>query len=142
MVNTIKINVLTLDNGDPIVLDGIRFSACSYIDILIDGINPRSFEDFEDMLIVFPELERSAVKEGKYLIFTCACGVADDGGWDYVNVKRYDDCIEWALTRNKEYRYKFDRIQYLSEVEKANREILKLADSTLIPENFINPENI
>jgi hypothetical protein len=40
---------------------------------------------------VFNELGKSIKEGGKYLIFTCACGIADDGGWDYIDVIKKEE---------------------------------------------------
>ena len=61
----------------------IKFNNCSYLQLLIDDIDIRLFDEFDDFLIVYSELYASAQNSGKFLIFTCACGVADDGGWDW-----------------------------------------------------------
>ena len=72
----------------------IKFNNCSYLQLLIDDIDIRLFDEFDDFLIVYSELYASAQNSGKFLIFTCACGVADDGGWDYVNVTHKKSSIE------------------------------------------------
>jgi hypothetical protein len=141
MINKIKLEVEAIKNNDILILEGIRFDKCSYIKLFIDDIDIRTLEDFEDVLIVFSELEESTNTGGKFLIFTCACGIADDGGWDYINVVHTSNFIEWSFSRGTEYYYKFDKQELLREFANLNLRIQNLKEYPLIPEFIVYPED-
>ena len=136
MINHIKVNIITLKSTDNVVIDNIKFNNCSYLQLLIDDIDIRSLDDFDNVLVVYPELYASTQNSGDYLIFTCACGIADDGGWDYVNVVHNDNTIKWSFLRGgKKYNFQFSRENYIKEIDKIEPENI-----TLIPEHIIYPE--
>ena len=135
-MNNIKINLINLESTDCVIFDNIKFNNCSYLQLLIDDIDIRLFDDFDDFLIVYSELYASAQNSGKFLIFTCACGVADDGGWDYVNVTHKESSIEWRFFREKSYFFEFSKENYIKEIYE-----IKSKNIILIPEQIIYPES-
>ena len=136
MINHIKVNIITLKSADNVVIDNIKFNNCSYLQLLIDDIDIRILDDFDNVLVVYPELYASTQNSGDYLIFTCACGIADDGGWDYVNVVHNDNTIKWSFLRGeKKYNFQFSRENYIKEIDKIEPENI-----ILIPEHIIYPE--
>jgi len=68
-------------------------------------------------------------------LFTCACGVADDGGWTTIKVTHSEAIIQWDFLRDKPYCFKFSKENYLKEVQFINKE-----DYTFIPKEIIFPE--
>ena len=95
-MNNIKINLINLESTDCVIFDNIKFNNCSYLQLLIDDIDIRLFDEFDDFLIVYSELYASAQNS--------ACGVADDGGWDYVNVTHKKSSIESRFLQKKHIR--------------------------------------
>lgn len=74
--------------------------------------------------IVLEELVESKKDTGKYLIFTCTCGVADCGGWDKVHVKHMDESINWNFKyREILYSYEFTKTYYKGEIARISFEI-------------------
>jgi len=120
---------------------GILFNNSLIIKMLIDGEEVEKFENFEDAFIVLDELKMSAKGSGKYLIFTCACGIAEDGGWEGVDVSIDQGKIAWKFeVADKQYRYIFDKSEYLTEIDS----ILGLINSSELkiePKSVIFPEN-
>ena len=55
-MNNIKINLINLESTDCIIFDNIKFNNCSYLQLLIDDIDIRLFDEFDDFLIVYSEL--------------------------------------------------------------------------------------
>lgn len=135
MINDIKINIITLTSTDYVTFDNIEFNNCSYLQLLIDDIDVRSFNDFDDVSVVFSELYASTLNSGNFLIFTCACGIADDGGWDYVNVTHKENIIKWSFFRERNYFFEFSKESYIKEINK-----IKAKNTILIPEQVIFPE--
>ena len=140
MYTNIGINVITLLHDEYVIFDNIKFEDCSYIQILLDGEDIRNFIDFEDMLVVYSELKKSGELDGHYLIFTCACGVADDGGWELVKVKYDNNSIIWSFNHELSYSFRFQKDSYLSEMKKLDLIIQSNSPLALIPEFFIYPE--
>jgi len=134
-MNRLKINVVTLKEDEYLIRDSIRFENCSYLQLFIDDEDIATYPDFEDILIVPTELYKSSLQSGEYLLFTCACGVADDGGWATIKVTHSEAIVQWDFLRDKPYCFKFSKENYLKEVQVINKE-----DYTFIPKEIIFPE--
>ena len=134
-MNKLKINVVTLKEHEYLIRDSIRFENCSYLQLLIDYEDIATYPDFEDMLIVPSELCKSSLQTGEYLLFTCACGVADDGGWSKIKVTHSEAIVQWDFLRGKPYCFKFSKENYLKEIQIINKK-----SYTFIPKEIIFPE--
>ena len=134
-MNRLKINVVTLKEDEYLIRDSIRFENCSYLQLFIDDEDIATYPDFENILIVPTELYKSSLQSGEYLLFTCACGVADDGGWATIKVTHSEAIVQWDFLRDKPYCFKFSKENYLKEVQVINKE-----DYTFIPKEIIFPE--
>ncbi|MHA7632472.1 hypothetical protein [Corallococcus sp. M7] len=140
-------DVLTLSlehvtDGRSVLLDGIRFSDVAFVGICIDGEELRARPQLSDAVVVFDELERSATGSGRYLIFTCACGVAEDGGWEGVDVEHGESSVCWTFeVASESFRFVFDRAHYVEEIAalrtKLAQEVLPLDPrGAVFPEGF------
>jgi len=134
-MNKLKINVVTLKEDEYLIRDSIRFENCSYLQLLIDYEDIATYPDFEDMLIVPSELCKSSLQTGEYLLFTCACGVADDGEWSKIKVTHSEAIVQWDFLRGKPYCFKFSKENYLKEIQIINKK-----SYTFIPKEIIFPE--
>ena len=134
-MNRLKINVVTLKEDEYLIRDSIRFENFSYLQLLIDYEDIATYPDFEDMLIVPSELCKSSLQTGEYLLFTCACGVADDGGWSKIKVTHSEAIVQWDFLRGKPYCFKFSKENYLKEIQIINKK-----SYTFIPKEIIFPE--
>ena len=134
-MNKLKINVVTLKEDEYLIRDSIRFENFSYLQLLIDYEDIATYPDFEDMLIVPSELCKSSLQTGEYLLFTCACGVADDGGWSKIKVTHSEAIVQWDFLREKPYCFKFSKENYLKEIQIINKK-----SYTFIPKEIIFPE--
>jgi hypothetical protein len=141
-MNSLTVYVEEYSDGEVLLKHGIRFSNSLIIKVLIDGEDIQDFEGFEDSLIYFDELKESAKKAGKYLIFTCSCGIAEDGGWEGVDVDITDDQVTWVFeVGDKIHRYTFDKSEYLNEIQSVLPQVegakLKVEPSSVMfPEGF------
>ncbi|CAM4085032.1 hypothetical protein COSO111634_32865 [Corallococcus soli] len=98
--------------------EGIPFTECAFVRIAVDGEPLHDRPRFRDALVVFEELEKSAEASGRYLIFTCSCGIAEDGGWEGVEVEVSTSTITWRLEAEGEsFHFVFERDLYVSEIE-------------------------
>ena len=132
----------SIKHEESLTLDGIPFNSISFINLEIDGNEFRNNENFKDSFLVSKEIFRSSEKSGKYLLFTCACGIADDGGWKGVQVVHFKDSIYWFLeVENTGYIFCFDKKEYLEQVLKLKISISKIPnENTFEPKNVIFPE--
>ena len=122
-------------------LDGIKFSDCAIIEAEVDGTNLRNQDWFDSSLPVLSELIASANRSGNYLLFTCACGVADDGGWEEVRVLHDDDKVSWEFERDGLRTYMFDSQQYQDAITSLSTEAEALDSAfTLEPRGIVYPE--
>ncbi len=118
----------------PVEFEGIKFSKCTFVDILIDGTSIEDIADVESGVIFWPELKKSCEPEGKYLLFTCYCSIPDDAGWDYIFVEHKGDNIIWHLNRDNEKSYSFNRASYIEQVTSCE----KLMNLETIPFGYIH----
>ena len=140
--NNLKFDLKKIFPNEVIEIDGISFSNITYILAFIDEINLFDLDFFKESFLVFKELERSTLKSGKYLLFTGISGVADDAGWEYIEVLHEKDIVSWNIQRddNKLF-YVFDKIAYLKEVFQLGKEIERLSNEMkLEPLYVIYPE--
>jgi hypothetical protein len=98
-----------------------------------------------DALLNFDAFFNSTKKDGRYLLFTSLTGIADDGGWDYIEVKhQYQEVLINFTYSNYKFDFKFSKKQYLEEVEKTklNIELIKRDKKhlTLEPRFIVYPE--
>ncbi len=127
--------------NEELEIDGISFSRCSFVRLRIND-KFDNLKDFPDSLLVFSELKRSLTDSGRYLIFTCACGIADDGGWECVEVLHEERTINWRFFRDQEFRFKFHKNSYIKEIARCAELIKSLpSDLNLKPTNFVFPED-
>ncbi len=141
-INQIEFKLKYVDINSSFIIDGIIFNDIYYIDIFIDNKNIRDFnEDFYDVMIFFSELKKSIYKAGKYLIFTCASGIADDGGWEGVNVINKKETIEWSFYHGERtYLYKFSKRDILMKIDNLKIIINEQIYEKLEPKNVDFPE--
>jgi hypothetical protein len=139
-MDTISFELRRIEGSEELKLDGITFSRCAFVHVIING-SFDSLNEFPDSLVAFSELERSLTGSGRYLIFTCACGVADDGGWDYVDVSHHESTISWRFSRDHEYSFIFQKDSYREAVSICADRIESLDTGTLLePTSFVYPE--
>ncbi|MES2571546.1 MAG: hypothetical protein V4710_16015 [Verrucomicrobiota bacterium] len=122
-MDAICLDLKRLESGEELTIDGIVFSQCVLIRIHINGGSFDSLEVFPDSLAVFSELERSLAGSGLYLLFSCACGMADDGGWDYVRVTHAESTITWSFHRDRAYLFRFKKDLYRMAIAECAKQI-------------------
>ena len=77
----------------------------------------------------------NCLQTGEYLLLTCACGVAYDGGWATIKVTHSEAIVQWDFLREKPYCFKFSKENYLKEIQIINKK-----SYTFIPKEIIFPE--
>jgi hypothetical protein len=139
-MNTIALYFDKYENGVAFSSHGLLFENVNVVRMLIDGVDIYEIDiGFEDALVFFEELSESARGSGCYLIFTCACGIAEDGGWEGVDVVAEGGYISWNFyVGGRQLKYSFRLDQYVSELESV-REILNLSRNSVAPVQVIFP---
>lgn len=118
-MNQISLKITELTSDKFVLVDGVKISESILISLIIDGRCHRSLKYMDVSLVVFSELVRSLSGDGRYLIFTSACGVADEGGWEGVKVKFIEDRVDWNFhVEDAEYHFEFDLVKYEKEIRK------------------------
>ncbi len=141
-MNTIILYVEQYAGSDTLKKDGITFKNVKVIKLLIDGEDIEVDNNFKDSLIYFSELKASCKISGKYLIFTCACGNAIDGGWEGVNVTVHDKTIEWEFeVGDSLYSFLFEKNDYVEEIESLEKFLSEDKHLVLEPEHVVFPDN-
>lgn len=139
-MNKIKFSLNKVE-AQPIVRDGISFSNVFYIDVIVDGKSLFNLEGFKDSFIVYDELIDSLSGKEKYLLFTCACGVADDGGWNGVLITKETSTIRWIVQVNdSEIHFTFDLSEYNFELTDLKKKVESINKNLLEPKNVEFPE--
>ncbi len=123
---------------DSLEKDGLEFYNNTFIEVIIDGYPLKDTEAFEDGEVFWPELKRSIEGSGKYLIFTCICGVAEDAGWEEINVIHKENMIIWEFDRNSSFQFRFNKEDYIKEVNLCES-LLNLSDFPLGVDEAIWP---
>ena len=119
--------------------DGIEFKNNTFIELDIDHQSYLNDKAFEEGTIYWPELKASALSSGDYLIFTCACGIADDASWDLIKVTHSESEVTWVFNRNGKQRFCFDKAIYQSQI-KACEGRMNLTEHPLAVEQAVFPE--
>jgi len=105
------------------------------IKLLLDSV-----EFMESESVILEELLRSTKGGGEFLIFTCTCGIADCGGWEYVKVMHEENVVKWHFTRDeREYAFEFEALSYMGEIERMAFEIGR-RNIKLSPAHWVAPE--
>lgn len=119
------------------IIDGIEFDGGIAIELYIDRSNVCT-GPLSSCLPVIEELKKSASSDGRFLILTCACGVADDAGLSGIEVTHASGCIRWSGDGIEAV---FEAVEYRAEVDRCEAEIKVLREShPLEPRAVVYPE--
>lgn len=141
-MNTLQLEVCLLRKDQSFWLDGIEFKSCALV--LVDKKSfLGSISALRDALVVPSELQAARSCVGKYLIFTNASGIADDGGWSGVRVSHGNSSTIWDLfIDDVAIRAEFDREQYENEIDRVLSELARLPPEVEIePVQVMYPED-
>lgn len=131
-----------VERGETFNIDGLSFSGVAFIQLSINKENLDELEFFNNSIVVFKELLKSSEQSGDYLIFTGLNGIADEAGWDYIEVLHIGDKIVWKISRDEIIlSFQFGRIQYtefITDLIKAIDELPRYI--VLEPSLIIYPE--
>ncbi|MDQ1835627.1 MULTISPECIES: hypothetical protein [Massilia] len=141
-MNNLSLSVEVLGPSVVRVVDRINFSQTAFVVPAVDSDIDALLKSSEG-LIVAEELIRSLDGSGRYLIFTSASGIADESGWEGVEVSYLNEQVSWLLEYNDtEYRWFFSIDSYRSEIEKIRDEISDIPQGVkLEPSQVIFPED-
>ncbi|MGP5494670.1 hypothetical protein ACTXMK_10120 [Psychrobacter celer] len=138
-MNNFDLNLIKATDINPIVIDDYEFKNASLIELSIDSKSTWQFPEFDEAIIVLSELVRSLNGDGTYLIFTSVTGIADEGGWEGVNIAFKNNSVLWTIEiGGSNLVFEFDNIQYRSEIMKV---VEAKKDYPLEPTNLYLPEH-
>lgn len=140
--NEIKFELKEVNENQIMEIDGISFSNIVYILIFVDEVNLFTLDFFQDSFVVFKELKNSILKSDKYLLFTGVSGIADDAGWEYVDVFHDATSVVWNIRRDNAFvNYTFDRKRYFNEISKIVKRIESINSIFILePLHVVYPE--
>jgi hypothetical protein len=116
-MNTLILFIDEYMGSNELVKHGIQFRDSLIVKMLIDGDDVFECPGFEDAMVFYPELLASIEGSGKYLIFTCSCGIAEDGGWEGVVVRHVGQIVSWSFdVGGRRVDYSFDAENYRNEI--------------------------
>ncbi|RBW55840.1 hypothetical protein DS884_15945 [Tenacibaculum sp. E3R01] len=87
----------------------IIYSNSAFIEPVIDGNNLTTESTDRKGIVVWNEVKKTISKSGQFLILTCVCGIADDGGFDLVDVKRKEKSVLWKFKDESNWIWEFDK---------------------------------
>ena len=132
-MNTISVKLKSIHNSSGIT---------KYITVEIDGIDfLKSSNDLKESIVYSQALYESAKTPGKHLIFTCECGIADCGGWDYVDVRHTNNTISWNFSYDQNYSFTFEKASYVEEINSFMVNLQKNHQDYLQQEIVTEPES-
>ena len=141
-MNQLSLNARTIKNDEQLIIDGIEFSHAILIALIIDSIPSEKMKYLDIALVLFSELVRSLSGNGCYLIFTSASGIADEGGWEGVQVEFDGDRVVWDFeVEDETYHFEFDSQQYEREIRSLESKLVALTkEFDLEPAEVFFPE--
>lgn len=141
-INKIRFDLKITSSDEKDDFTNTKEPLLAFVLLFIDNVEINAAEYFQYDVVVFSELKMSSIKSGKYLLFTAITGIADDGGWDYVEVIHKDELIEWMFTINFErYIYIFDKKEYISQINYLEYKVDNLEKNVeLQPTQIFYPE--
>ena len=140
-MNSIEFELEVIEADQVVEYDSIEFSSCCLVRVKIDNEYLHHQNKFEDVVLVLAEVEKSCQQNGDYLIMVCACGIADDGGWDKIKVSHTDKLINWNFFREEKFTFSFEKGQYISSLKYIVEKYKKIAiDYELEPSVVVDPE--
>jgi hypothetical protein len=142
-MNTIEFRLHHIPNDNILVLDGVEFRNAAIVKLFIDGSAIETFDYLDVVLIVFSELVRSLAGDGSYLFFTSASGIADEGGWEGVEVRYDKGTVSWAFSiEDKQYRFVFNENEYRDAIKNLKKDVKALPQGQqLEPTEVFFPES-
>jgi len=138
-MNTIKLSLEIIKGKDWVEYENITYQNCAFIKLYIDDIDLVMLTEDEKGIVVWDEIKKSRYESGDYLIITCLCGIADDGGFQLITVTRKEQTVKWNFNDGSNAEWEFDKNQYDSELFRLENEIQHLT-VPLEPRHVIFPE--
>jgi hypothetical protein len=90
-------------------------------------------------VVVWGELNKAKNNSGDFLILTCMCGVADDGGFNLITVDRGENLVKWTFNDDTKIKWTFDKVQFDQELLQLETQVQNLK-LPLEPKNVLFPE--
>ncbi len=138
-MNKIDFKLEILQGNEIFEYESIIYSNCAFIKLIIDNIDLIKETKDRKGVVVWSELKKTKDNSGKFLILTCVCGVADDGGFQLVTVEHGETIVKWIFNDETKLLWEFDKMDYDLKLSKLDSQIEKLT-VPLEPTNILFPE--
>jgi hypothetical protein len=138
-MNLIKFELVELDGVETVEYENIIYSNCAFIKLHVDGIDLIKETEDRKGVVVWDELNKSKNNSGDFLIITCMCGVADDGGFKFVTIDRDENFVKWTFNDDTKINWTFDKAQFDQELLQLETKLQNLK-LPLEPKNVQFPE--
>lgn len=138
-MNEIEFKLQILKDKAQSEYEGITYSNCAFIKLLVDSIDLLDETEGRKGIIVWDELKKTKDLSGDFLIITCVCGVADDAGFDFIGVNRASKSVIWTFNDDTGIVWEFDKDDYDLKIGHLEKEIARLT-VTLEPTSVVFPE--
>ena len=140
-MNKLKLDLDILTGKDWVEYENITYSNCAFIRLIVDGNNLITQTKDRKGIIVWDELKKTTNESGRFLILTCLCGIADDAGFDLVDVERKENSVLWRFNDESNWNWEFPKDEYDQEISRLEKEVNKLdINIPLEPDTVIFPE--
>jgi hypothetical protein len=122
-------------------IDGITFRQAAFV-VASEDSEIAHLLRVNESVIVLSELVRSMFSSGRYLIFTSASGIADDGGWEGIYVTHICDEVIWTFEYDEvKYDWHFQISSYMATIENIKSQLKHLPKNFLLePSQVVFPE--
>lgn len=141
--STLSASLAEIPPEQTVVIDGVPFSGACIVKLYVNGKDLMCSEAFDGGLVVYEELQKSRSKDGDFLLFTAASGIADAGGWDTVKVTHVAGETVWLLCRDDEdISFCFETGEYRQVLATLGEEVqmAKTRGLQLEPRHVVFPE--
>jgi hypothetical protein len=140
-MNRLKLELDIIEGKDSMEYESIIYTNCAFIRLMVDDVNLIVTTKDRKGVVVWDEVKNTITDSGQFLILTCVCGVADDAGFDLVDVERKENSVSWKFNDESNWNWEFPKEDYDNEIIRLGKDIKEMNNSfPLEPVNVIFPE--
>ncbi|MFN6944507.1 MAG: hypothetical protein ACK4ND_06135 [Cytophagaceae bacterium] len=123
ILNNLELELAILEGAEQVEYKNIIYSNCAFIKLIVDGIDLIKETEDRKSVINWGELIKTKFDSGNFLLLTCMCGDATDGGFKKVKVERNEDTVKWTFNDNSNIIWTFDINKYDKAISRMEHEL-------------------